>query len=353
MTARKLRVADTQDESERQDVESQWESAKRVKKQPVTWLLPGRLLNGSVSILEGAKGVSKSTFACALAAALTRGVPFLGRKKSKPQSVLWLPGEEDVATMVRPRLESAGANLERVHFPALNDRGERTRLTLPGHVHQIRDAILHFGCKLLIVDPLSSHVPPDINLCVDQCIHQVLDPVADMAHSLDCVVLMTRNLTKNTSAQRINQGLGGAAVGGVARSVLVIDWPDRRTSRRVLRVVACNLAKATPALEYELADQGGWPVLSAIRELPPDEDDADADLEESGERDTRADAVLLLRRVIGTERVPYVIIAREAEDAGIGLRTLRKAKADLGITSHRVGSSVPPHWEWGPPKGGW
>lgn len=349
----KLSVTPPDDENQPEGVDSQWEAAHEVKRRPITWLLPGRILSGSVAILEGEKGVGKSTFNCAIVANITTGKTLLRSKKKPTGHVLWLPGEEDAATVVKPRLEAAGADLKRVHFPGPNDRGERRRLVFPSSLTYLRNAVDHYAAQLVIIDPLSSHVPPDTDLRSDQAIHQVLDPLADLAHTTGCTILLTRNLTKDRTASRINQGLGGAAVGGVARSILVIDWPDRRTSRRVLRLVACNLSRGAAAVEYELADQKGWPTLANMKEIPMDNDDDGADLEEPGERDVRADAMVLLRRLLDKGWVSYADIEAEALGAGIGLRTLRKAKAELGVRSRRVGTSTPAHWEWGPPKAGW
>lgn len=353
MARANLRVTTSEDEPQPETVADQWEAASQVKNQPVAWLLPGRVLKGTVAVLEGHKGVGKSSLCCALVAAITKGKPLIGRRKVQKGSVLWSPGEEDAATVVRPRLAVAGADLSRVHFPAANELGVRRRLMLPGCCGYLRSAIEHFGATLLILDPLSSHVPPEMDLRSDQSIHQVLDPVADLAYSTGCTVVITRNLVKAQGVDRLHAGLGGAAVGGVARSVLVIDQPDRKTSRRVLRVVACNLASATPAVEYHLVDQGGWPIVARLKEVPIEQDDEVADQLDLSERDVRADARLLLRRMIGGDWVSVAHIEAEALSASIGQRTLRTAKAELGVLSRRVGTHTPAYWEWGPPKGGW
>lgn len=353
MTRPKLQVVEQSDEPQQETVDSQWESAARVKRQPVNWLVPGRILAGTVAVLEGHKGVGKSSLCCALVAAITRGKAFVGRKKMPKGAVLWSPGEEDAATVVRPRLEAAGADLDRVHFPAANELGVRRRMMLPGCCAYLRSAIDHYGATMCILDPLSSHVPPEMDLRSDQSIHQVLDPVADLAYSTGCTVVITRNLVKAQGVDRLHAGLGGAAVGGVARSVLVIDQPDRKLSRRVLRVVVCNLSPhGTPAIEYHLEDKG-WPVVAKLREVPSDQDDEAADLLDASERDVRADARILLRRLLGNEWVSVSCIRSEADNASISERTLRSAKTELGVQSRRVGTSTPAHWEWGPPKGGW
>jgi putative DNA primase/helicase len=353
VTARKLRVAQTEDEPQSSDSPEKWRTGKQIKKGVLTWMIPNLLIDGTLAVLEGAKGVSKSTWCAHLAAAITNGTPFFGRKKSAPGSVLWLPGEERIDNEIMPRLKVAGANIQKMVFPPEDENGNLRRYTLPANVPQIQAVVEHYGVKLVIIDPLSSHVPADMSLGVDQVIHQILDPVAAMANTMDAVVLLTRNLTKDKFADRINQGLGGAGVGGVARSVIVIDWPNRKLTRRVMRLVAGNHAGESPVIEYSLARAKGGALLEDVKFLSATEDDEELDALASDERDEATDCEVLIRRLVKTERVPFSTIWSEAQSAGISLRTLRRTKVRLLVKSYRVGSSSPPHWEWGPPIGGW
>jgi putative DNA primase/helicase len=350
-----LRIAreDQSEEEQQQSLTDLWVSAQKVGNRKIEWLWKDRIVASAMAILEGQKGVGKSTVCASLVAAITGGVKLHGRPVTKPKAVIWLAGEEDVRTQVRPRLQAAGADLKRVHFPAEDERGLRRRVILPAERPALDAAIRHFDAALVIIDPLSSFVAPDTDLRADQSIHACLDPLADLCHATGCTILLTRHVSKNRAADRIDQGLGGVAVAGVARSVLCIDWPDRRCARRVLRVIACNAAAKAPSLEYVLADKDGYPAMADVKEIATSEDDEDGDLADHGERDARNDARNLLRRVLQTEWVSAKQILTESEGAGISPRTLRSAKGELGVRSRRIGKTTPPHWEWGPPKKGW
>ena len=349
----RLRVAAPPEEAPPQTVSDRWEAISGARSEKVSWLLPHRIVRGAVNLIEGDKGTGKSTLLVALAARLTVGRLLLGRRRVPPANVIWLAGEESYDAVVKPRLEAAGADLDRVHVPRLNERGERPRLYLPMGATELRDAVNHWRAGLVVLDPLSAHVPPEVPLTSDQEIHSVLDPLADLSYSTGCTVLCSRNLTKDRTASALHRGLGGAALAGIARSVLRIDWPDQRSGRRVVWVVSCNLTGERPQLEYHLADSGGVAVLERVKDLESSSDNDLGGADDPGERDVRADARLLLRRVIGSEWVPYRSLQGEAQAAGIGERTLRAVKADLGIRSRRQGGSGQAYWEWGPPAGGW
>jgi energy-coupling factor transporter ATP-binding protein EcfA2 len=344
---------DTTSSDEPEGVEDIWQTGPTVGRRRQQFLFPCRMLAGTLTILEGRKGCGKSTLAAAMTAALTTGQALLGRRKGKPGHVLWLAGEVDYELEVEPRLLVAGADLDRVHPPRADEHGIRRRIILPFQYRALQQAIEHWKCVLCVIDPLSSLVPPEVDLRSDQAVHSVLDPLCHLAAATNCSILLTRNLTKDRGADRLDQGLGGAGVAGVARSLLQIDWPDIRFPVRILRVVRCNQAGVVPAMEYRVEAEEGQPVLTGWRTIPPADDDPDAEALDAGDRDVRADARLLLRRLVGDEWCCASAVMREAADALISERTLRQAKAELGIRSRRQGHHTPAYWEWGPPKGGW
>lgn len=334
-------------------LEELWERADKVKAQKLTWLLPGRILSGSIAILEGQKGVGKSSVAVALAASLTSGTPFLGRRKKDTGDVLWLAGEESFRAVVKPRLLAAGADLSRIHRLKDAPGGGPGRLFLPMGLNHLRDAIEAWNVRLIVADPWICCLDPSLSPSNEQQVRLALDPLNGLMIDTGCVSLLSRHWTKDSSADRVDRGIGSVAVAAVARSIMAIDWPDERTTRRVLRVVRCNEATSTPAIEYHLEGEPGCPVMARLRELSAAEDDPRGDQSDPGERDVRADAQVLLRHLIGTEWVQASAVLREATSAAIGERTLRAAKAELGVRSRRKGGTHPAVWEWGPPKAGW
>lgn len=349
-----IRLAETEDNHDTpESIEEQWVSAAKVQRMPTRWLWPQIAVANALSIIEGDKGVGKTTLLAAVVAAVTAGSKLLGRRKQPLASAIWLAGEVPYDSFVRPRLEAAGADMDRVKFPALDSRGVRRKVVIPQQLNVLEKCIRQYGAKVVVMDPLASFADTSADLRSDQSTHAVLDPLIELAASTDCAFFLSRHLSKDRSAPRICQGLGGAAVGGAAQSVLAIDWPDRREPRRVLRVVACNAAEKLHSLEYSLKDCKGVPIMHAPRFLSDAEDDEEGSMLDVGERDVRGDARRLLRLLIGSEWVTVRAVVQEATSASISERTLRTAKAELGVRTRPNRRSVPPCWEWGPPLGGW
>lgn len=351
--AKKKIKPDAGDEGEPKNLDDLWESAADSKPQKIKWLLPGRIICGSISIIEGQKGVGKSSVAIALAASLTKGKPWLGRKARDKGDVLWIASEESWHSVIMPRLSAAGCDMKRVRRIKDAPNGGPGRISFPSGIGVLHHALKRWPVRLVVVDPWISCLDINLSPNIEQQVRSALDPLNGLMIGTGCTALMSRHWTKNTSADRIDRGLGSVAVGAVARSVLSVEWPDRRDTRRVLRVVACNEANQTPPLEYRLAGEPGLPKMVDLRELDQSQDDPDGDLDDVGTRDARRDARILLQTLLATEYVPYQVIYQEAKNAGLSESTLRSVKVELGVRSRRIGSAVPPHWEWGPPKKGW
>lgn len=346
---KKLEVVSPPDEEEQGLT---WETGDKISGEGLKWMLPGRISLGGITILEGEKGVMKSTFSAALAAHLTTGKAFIGRRKCKPCTVVWLSGEDPVKDVVRPRLSAAGANVSRVVFPPVDERGVRYKPCFPSELGWLEATVERFHPALVVIDPLSSFIPPGCDLRNDQDIHDVLDPISELSFALGFSVLANRNLTKNRYASALDRGLGGAAVGGVARSILTIDWPDREKTQRILRVTAGNIMGNTPPLEFHCAVKAGVGTATGFTELDPAELAAQHPDDDEAERDVREDAKTMLRSLLSAGPVDVKVILEEAMSIQVSPRTLRTAKRELKITSHRVGKKKPAKWQWKRPEGG-
>jgi RecA-family ATPase len=87
-----------------------------VQPQPIRWLWPGRIARGKVTLVAGDPGLGKSQFTAYLAARVTTGQLWPAGEGRPPKgNVIMLSAEDDIADTIRPRLEAAGADIDRVH----------------------------------------------------------------------------------------------------------------------------------------------------------------------------------------------------------------------------------------------
>ena len=120
-----------------------------VEKQEVEWLWYPYIPYGKLTLLQGDPGDGKSTFMINIASALTRGglLPD-GKKLEQIGNVIYQGAEDNVGDTIKPRLEEAGADCDRVAF--IDDRLEKT--------------IRSFQAKLLVLDPLQAFMPSNADM---------------------------------------------------------------------------------------------------------------------------------------------------------------------------------------------
>jgi putative DNA primase/helicase len=263
--------------------------------------------------------------------------------------VLYLAGEEDPGTHVRPRLVAAGADLSRVHSPGADAAGGVIHLpSLSRDLSQIRDYVVVLRLVLVVVDPLVCCMG-DTDLNHEGQVRAVLDRVQQMCIAHGVALVATRHLKKDRSGPRITHGLGSTGIGACARSVLVIDHPDLGTERRVIRVVKGLAGPRVRPAEYHLDYAAGAPVVAGLRELRPQDDDGLGEIADPVERDVMEDARRLLLGALAGGWVRATLLMAEASASAISERSLRKAKKELGVPSRRVTDDGPPYSEWGTP----
>ena len=128
-------------------------SAKDISKARVRWLWQGRLALGYLAVWCGAGDIGKSMFAAWTIGELTHG-KLPGQFRGHPQSALIVCTEDGRDDMWVPRLEAAGADLERVDFLDY-PRGWNLR----DGVAWIDRAVDGAETPLVFVDALMSHMP--------------------------------------------------------------------------------------------------------------------------------------------------------------------------------------------------
>src|SRR5499427_683862 len=107
----------------------------RLEPQALEWLWPYRLALGKLAILDGDPGLGKSLLTLDLCAHLSTGRPFPdGSPGPGPLNSLVLNGEDGAEDTIRPRLQAAGADLERVFVLQRPANDAQPPLRLPARV---------------------------------------------------------------------------------------------------------------------------------------------------------------------------------------------------------------------------
>lgn len=314
--------------------------AGAISTKPIHWLWENRLERGAFNLLAGDPGCGKSLLAAALAATVTTGArwPDATHDFGRPaQNVLIVASEDDPAKSTVPRLTAAGADLDRVAIlrTVIEDDHER-QLCLQRDLRAIEQAVEQVGSvALVIIDPLDSYLgKADSN--ANEQVRQVLEPLVGLAERLDICVLGIKHLNKAikttpTALYRIGGSIAFVALPRTAH-ILGKDPDDKR--RKLFAPVKVSHGRTPDALAYAVeVNDAGLPVIAWEAEaVEVDPDDVVAGTK--GRTATAKDrAVEWLMAELSVGPVPSKDIAGKAAAVGIPVRTLARAKEDLGVVA--------------------
>ena len=305
-----------------------------VEPEPIEWLWPSRIPKGKVTLLVGDPGAGKSFVSLAISASVTNGTPLPGGEPQAPRSVLIWNGEDGTADTIRPRSEAAGADLARMYVieGELAEDGRHSPFgllsvgLLAEHVAQAGDI------GLVVVDPIAALLA-GVDAHRDSDVRSSLQPLADFAERFGVAVLAIAHLNKRDAERALYRVGGSIGFVGLARSVLLAAI-DPEDGRRAIAPLKCNLAAMPDPIEYRIDEQGRFWWGSASDELTADHLLRVVKPERYGGASAKAEQ--FLREVLAAGPMPANDLEAFAEDRGIAIATLKRARRSVGMKAQRT-----------------
>ncbi|MGH7883270.1 MAG: AAA family ATPase [Candidatus Dormibacteraceae bacterium] len=324
-----------------------------VEREEVEWLWWQRLPLGKVVVLDGDPGLGKSTVTLDLAARVSTGSQMPDGTDSIPggAGVVVLSAEDGLADTIRPRLEDAGADLERVAtFKVSDAQGAERFPELPADIPAIERVIAEMKAKLLIIDPLMAYLGGEVNSHRDQDVRRALAPLANLAERAGVVAVVVRHLNKASGGSPIYRGGGSIGIIGAARVGLLVAKDPQDEERRILAPLKNNLSASPLSLAYKMVagEKGtvrvewqGSSDLTAAQLLVV------ASSETAGERSALEEAEAFLIERLSKGPVPSKEALEDAREFGIADRTLKRARQVLQVKANKRGMNE--GWCWSLP----
>lgn len=318
-----------------------------VKPEPVTWLWPGRIPMGKVTLLDGDPGLGKSCITCDLAARVSTGSVMPDGSQTQPGGAVILTLEDGLADTVVPRLTVAGADLAKIiTVQGVKSKDGKLRVPTVEDVEALARACQQVKAKIVIIDPLMAYLPSQRNSWRDQDVRQALAPLAKMAEEIGVAAVVIRHLNKSGGSQSIYRGGGSIGIIGAARSALLVAKDPESEDRRVLAAIKNNLAPIPSSLTFHLdtvneAARIVWEGVSshsadALLAAPVSQE----------EKSATEEAVEFLQTILEKGPVEPKQVLEAAKKAGIAERTLKRAKDLAGVVSKRAGFGEGSKWFW-------
>ena len=192
--------------------------------QNVSWLVDGLLPMGEVSLLGADGGTGKGIWQAQLIAYVTAGKTsgFFPLPPQQTGKVLLLAGEDDPGKVLKARLLAAGADMNRVLVLTADDYFGKTGQPLTLKDQALADFAAKAGPLLLIVDPLQSFLPSDVEMASRNQMRSALLPLRAIAAKQGCAVLIVMHSNKKQGVSGRARLADSSDIWDMARSVLMM-----------------------------------------------------------------------------------------------------------------------------------
>lgn len=207
--------------------------ASKIPRRPVEYIWKEHVPYGMMTIVAGAPGKGKSTFALKVAADVSHEEP-----------VIVSSYEEPAAESIVPKLEAAGADLDNVDI---------VRYRFPGGLKKLADQVNHEGVRLLIMDTASDNTNASIYHVRD--IRTAFEGLIDLCDETDLAVLMVSHTVKKIDLRADPLNAIGGSQGGLAamvRCAYLFGFSPHDIDERILVQLKCNVDYDRPALKFNM-----------------------------------------------------------------------------------------------------
>ncbi len=341
---------------------------KEIESKDISWLWYGYLPFGKIIILEGDPDVGKSLITSDLAATVSVGGRLPDGGVAPETAVLLLSAEDDAEDTGKPRLEAAGARMDRVGvLPVQRDKeGSPIPLMLPDDIPRLRSAIDYLKAAtglprvMVIVDPVMAYLSERVQTHVDASSRRATTPMKELAAETGALFLLLRHLRKDKTGGAKSAGGGSVAFGAASRGVLVCGHHPGGLDMMVMARVKNNLAAkgSTPTLGYtwEMHPTINQPRVKWLGIQAVDADGVVSGPDSRKNASRRQEAINILSKLLDSQggRIKAGDGMNACREAGISRAVVYEAKRQMGLLGEQIlkDGGTFDHWEWYRPTEG-
>ncbi len=303
-----------------------------VQSQEIEWLWYPFIPYGKLTIVQGDPGDGKTTLVLNIAAKLSKGEGLEeDMKVPEPMNIIYQTAEDGLGDTVKPRLETAGADCERILVIDESDK------SLSMSDERLEYALKQTGARLLILDPIQAYLGGGMDMNRANEARDMTKKLGALAEKYKCAIVLIGHMNKAAGNKAAYRGMGSIDFFAVARSVLLVGRVEGQPDLRAVVQIKNNLAAFGHPKAFRLSENG---------------------FEWQGDYEITADEVLggivpkankfvqakrLLRELAETSNmVSSTEVFELAKEQGISKRTLESAKQDLQIRAKRNNNT----WYW-------
>ena len=303
-----------------------------VQSQEVSWLWYPFIPYGKLTIIQGDPGDGKTTLVLNIAAWLSKGKGLDSEMKlSEPVNVIYQSAEDGLADTVKPRLELAGADCERI---LVIDEKEKSLSMVD---ERLEKAIVQTKARMLILDPIQAYLGGGMDMNRANEARDMTKKLGALAEKHQCAIVLIGHMNKAAGNKAAYRGMGSIDFFAVARSVLLVGRVEGEPNIRAVVQIKNNLAAFGHPKAFALSEDG----FQWLGDYEITADEVLGGIVPKANKMEQAKR-LLRELALTTDAIQSNEIFDMADEQGISKRTLENAKRELGIRAKKINNS----WYW-------
>ena len=303
-----------------------------VHSQEIEWLWYPFIPYGKLTIVQGDPGDGKTTMVLNIAAKLSKGEGLEEQMKiAEPMNIIYQTAEDGLADTVKPRLDAAGADCERVLVI------DESAQSLSMSDERLEEALKQTGARLLILDPIQAYLGGGVDMNRANESRDMTKKLGILAEKYKCAIVLIGHMNKAAGNKAAYRGMGSIDFFAVARSVLLVGRVEGQPDIRAVVQIKNNLAAFGHSKAFKLSEDG-------FRWLGDYEITADEVLGGIEPKVNKFEQAKRLLRELAesSNMVSSSEVLELAKEEGISKRTMESAKRELNISAKKINNT----WYW-------
>lgn len=223
-----------------------------IESQEIEWLWYPLIPYGKLTIIQGDPGDGKTTLVLNIAAKLSNGIGIdKAMQISEPINIIYQTAEDGLADTVKPRLEAAGADCEKI---VVIDESKKSLSMVD---ERLEEAIIKTNARLLILDPIQAYLGGGMDMNRANEARDMTKKLGLLAEKYKCAIVLIGHMNKAAGNKAAYRGMGSIDFFAVARSVLLVGRVEGQINIRAVVQIKNNLASFGHPKAFEL-EEGGF-----------------------------------------------------------------------------------------------
>lgn len=295
-----------------------------------TWLVPGWLPEGQITLLAADGGIGKTTLWVHLIAALSSGTRCLLDPPDfvrTPSQVSFLTTEDSVRKKLVRKLRLAGANMANIYAPDFLADKDGLLRDLKFGSPQMAYYIRNTRHRLYVFDPVQGFIPPELNMGSRNAMRDCLAPLISLGEETGSSFLIICHTNKRKGASGRDRIADSADLWDISRSVLMAGYTEDQ-GIRYLSNEKNNYTERRTTILFSIDDNG-----QIVHEGETWKRDYEYQMEakENLSMPKRDDCKhwLIQQLEAAGGSMEAKLLEDKAKENGYGFKTIKKAKTDL------------------------